>query len=312
MKELFQYKYAIVGIGILLVLIGISVYTVIAIPYEQATYLWRGGEGIWLDYPRNAMPSWINIFLPKKLPETIILDTQKDQKSVTKVIIPFGEKMSSVRIEFTFNYPYDDFPSEINLFYSANYNESSPHLTIYWIKPGGQEFKLRELTLRKSGAYYISNDGRLAQRLHDYLYQKIGKDPNYAINPDIGLFVVEDESAARSETVTPLKGKYFMVIEGTLFEKNSDVNVKLVVYGKVYGPAGTDHLRRDLSIALLWGTPIALSFGVIAALSIAMIQITIAAISAWFSGRIDFIVQKVTEVEKYHLTSCWLYADSKK
>ena len=296
LKELFQYKHAIVGMGILLVLIGISIYTVIAIPYQQATYLWRGGEGIWLDYPRNAMPSWINIFLSKKLPETIILDTQNDQKGVTKVIIPFGEQMSKVRIEFTFNYPYDDFPSEINLFYSASYNTSSPHLTIYWTKPGGQEFKLKELTLRKSGAYYISNDGKLARRLHDYIYQKIGKELNYAMNPDIGLFVVEDESAARIETVSPLKGKYLMVIEGTLFEKNADVNVKLVVYGKVYGPAGTDHLRRDLSIALLWGTPIALSFGVIAAVSIAIIQMLIAAISAWFSGKVDFIIQKITEV----------------
>jgi len=296
LKELFQYKYALVGIGILLVLIGISIYTIIAIPYPQATYLWRGGEGIWLDYPRNAMPSWINFILPKKLPETIILDTQGSQKGVTKVVIPFGEQASKVRIEFAFNYPYDDFPSEINLFYSSDYNVSSPHLTIYWVKPGGQEFKLRELTLRKSGAYYISNDEKLAQNLHDHLYQKIGKEPNYAVTPEIGLFVAEDESASKLETATPLKGKYLVVIEGTLFEKNSDVNVKLVVYGKVYGAAGTDHLRRDLSIALLWGTPIALSFGVIAALSIAMIQIIIAAISAWFSGRIDFIVQKVTEV----------------
>ena len=295
-KELFQYKYAIVGIGILLVLIGISIYTVIAIPYHQATYLWRGGEGIWLDYPRNAMPSWINIFLPKKLPETIILDTQRSQKGVTKVIVPFGEQASKIRIELTFDYPYDDFPSEINLFYSAKYDSSSPHLTIYWIKPEGQRFKLRELTLRKNGAYYISNDGKLARKLHDYFSQKIGEEPNYMMSPEIGLFAVEDESALKLETATPLKGRYLMVIEGTLFEKNSDVNVKLVVYGKVYGPAGTDHLRRDLSIALLWGTPIALSFGVIAALSIAMIQIIIAAISAWFAGRVDFIVQKITEV----------------
>ncbi len=37
----------------------------------------------------------------------------------------------------------------------------------------------------------------------------------------------------------------------------------MILYGKVHGIAGTDHLRRDLKVALLWGTPIALAFGLI-------------------------------------------------
>ncbi|RLG94830.1 ABC transporter permease, partial [Candidatus Bathyarchaeota archaeon] len=118
----------------------------------------------------------------------------------------------------------------------------------------------------------------------------------YAVSPEIGLFAREDSSILRVETASPLKGRYKMLIEGTIFERNVDVDVKLIVYGKVYGVAGTDHLRRDLSIALLWGTPIALSFGVVASVTIAMIQMIIAAISAWYSNKIDFAIQKITEV----------------
>jgi len=296
LRLILQYKCAVAGLGILILLIGISIYTVIAIPYSEATYLWRAGEGIWLECPRNAMPSWINLFLSKKLPETIILDTRRGGVGAKKVIIPFGERASKLRIELEFNYPYDDFPSEINLFYTANYSRSSPHLTIYWIKPGGKEMRLKELTLKKSGAYYISNDEKIAWRFHDYIYKKFGEEPNYAISPEIGLFAREDNSILRVETVSPLKGKYKMLIEGTIFERNVDVDVKLIVYGKVYGVAGTDHLRRDLSIALLWGTPIALSFGVVASVTIAMIQMIIAAISAWYSNKVDFVIQKITEV----------------
>jgi len=286
----------VAGIAILLILVGISIYTITTIPYERATYLWQAGKGIWLDNPRNALPSWMNLFLPKKLPETIILDTAEKQRGVTKIVVPFGKTMSKVIMELTFNYNYDDFPSEINLFYSSKFTSTPPQLTVYWVKPNGEKFKLKDLTLSEKGAYYISNDEELAKTLINHIREKLGEEPEYGITTEIALFAKEDKSILKKETVSPLKGKYRMAIEGMLFEKDSDVNVKLVVYGKVYGMAGTDHLRRDLMIALLWGTPIALSFGMTAALSIAVLQMIIAATSAWFGGRVDFILQRLTEI----------------
>ncbi|MEM2130496.1 MAG: ABC transporter permease, partial [Candidatus Bathyarchaeia archaeon] len=177
LREIFRYKLAAAGIGILIILIGISIYTIIAIPYDVATYLWRGGEGIWLDCPRNALPSWVNIFLSKRLPETIVLDTQKEQRGVTKVIVPISEDMSKIRIEFSFDYNYDEFPSEINLFYTATYDKRSPLITVYWAKPGSQQIKIKDIVLRQSGAYYISIDEMLANNLQTYISQKIGGTP---------------------------------------------------------------------------------------------------------------------------------------
>lgn len=87
-----------------------------------------------------------------------------------------------------------------------------------------------------------------------------------------------------------------MIIEALFREESADFDAKLVVYGKVHGIAGTDHLRRDISIALLWGIPIAMTFGTVAAVAVTMLQLLIAAISAWYRGFIDSIVQRFTEI----------------
>ncbi len=93
-----------------------------------------------------------------------------------------------------------------------------------------------------------------------------------------------------------VKGTYTLKIEAVTFDKNADVSAELVVYGQLAGWAGTDHLRRDLGVALLWGTPIALLFGLLAAVGTSLLQLIIAAISAWFGGWVDMILQRITEI----------------
>ncbi len=296
LKELRFYKSAMLGTGIITFLIAVAVYTIVTIPYGEAVELWKAGEGLWIDNPRNAQPSWVNLFSSKKLPETIILDTRKGGAGIGKVIIPVRGGMSRIRIEASFDYQYDDFPSEVNLFTTAKYNRTSPHISVYWVKPNGQKIKLKELGVKRTSAYYISIDHELSKRLQSYLEDKVGGEMEYEVTPEIALFAVEDESALKLETVKPMKGRYKLLIEGLFFERDCDVNIKLVVYGKVYGVAGTDHLRRDLRIAILWGTPIALAFGVTASVSVAVIQMIIAAVSAWYGGSVDFLLQKATEV----------------
>jgi peptide/nickel transport system permease protein len=61
-KELFKYPSAIAGAIIILVLVGISIYAVIAIPYSRAIVLWRGGEDIWYQNPKLVPPEWTNFF----------------------------------------------------------------------------------------------------------------------------------------------------------------------------------------------------------------------------------------------------------
>jgi len=295
-RQLLLYKSATVGLAIILGLIAISIYTVFSIPYSDAIKLWRAGEQYWLDTPRNALPSWVNLFLSKKLPETIILDTENPQVGVSKAIISAGEESSVIKVEFVFDYRYDDFPSEINLFFKSSYNSSPPRLTIHWVKPNGEDIVLKSMLVAKDDRYYISNDEKLAKRLRSTFSVKLNRTIGYDLPISVLLFAQEDESLLDPGTAKVMKGTYRLWIDGIAFEKDVKLDAKLVVYGKVYGWAGTDHLRRDLGIALLWGTPIALSFGITASVSVALIQIFIGALCAWFGGKVDTVLQRVTEI----------------
>jgi hypothetical protein len=55
-------------------------------------------------------------------------------------------------------------------------------------------------------------------------------------------------------------------------------------------------VRRDLSVALLWGTPIALAFGLLAALGTTITTMFIAAFGVWYGGAVDSTIQRITEV----------------
>ncbi len=113
-----RYTSALVGITLILALVGLAVYGVIAIPYNEALRLWRGGEGIWIESPRNAQPEWINLFPGKNLPVTMALDSREGD---TKQAQPWSDGLKSVRISLAFDYTYDDFPSELNLFFNAKF-----------------------------------------------------------------------------------------------------------------------------------------------------------------------------------------------
>ena len=101
---------------------------------------------------------------------------------------------------------------------------------------------------------------------------------------------------SETEQLTAVPGKYEVIIEGVAFEENSTVDAELVVYGKVYGWAGTDHRRRDISIALMWGAPIALAFGLLAAVGTTFTTMIIAAFGTWYGGWVDEVIQRITEV----------------
>jgi peptide/nickel transport system permease protein len=275
-KELLRYPSAIAGLVILLLLLGLSVYSVIAIPYQRAISLWRGGEEYWYQNPKLAGPAWLNYFTKKKLPVTIILNSAN--ATAEKVIKP-GTSSSLVTITYTFDYQYDAFPQEVTLFFTPKFINQQPFVNITWTRPDGKTIRIGEFSVGTGQTFPFSQDSKLQRRL--------GDQP-----PVEGLFGADPESADK----TPLKGTYTLKIEGVTFDPGSDLDAELVVYGQLDGLAGTDHLRRDLMVALLWGTPIALAFGLVAALGTTLLTMVIAAVGSWMGGWLDEIIQRITEV----------------
>lgn len=275
LKVLRQHPSALVGVLIIFGLVCLAIYAVIAVPYDEAIRLWRGGEGVWSDSPRNALPKWVNMFPGTNLPETIVVRT-KDGAGKSVEAVSAGIK--TLKITMPLDYCYEDFPSELALFFEARYEERRPEISMLWLTPNSRKIALGERILPAKERYSLSLDQRLTERLGGQV-------------PEVGLF---GDPTVQKPAV--LKGKYKLTIEAVLFEEASDIDAKFVVYGKVAGLAGTDDRRRDLWIALLWGTPIALAFGLLAAGGTTVTTLIIAAIGAWYGRWVDAIIQRITEV----------------
>jgi len=275
-RQLFRYPSAVAGLSIILLLVVLAVYTLIAIPYDDAIRLWRGGEEVWGESPRLAQPTWTNLFRRNDLPDTLVLDTAAGTAS--KELVSSSDKGNEYLFEFTFDFPYADFPQELSLFYTAKYKEKDPFISMTWLTPDGREVRIADFSIKSSGSYRFIQDEKLLRRLN-------------GIPVEQGLFVDPD-----AEVPFLLQGEYTLRVEVLGFEPDTVVDAKLVVYGKVYGLAGTDHRRRDITVALLWGTPIALSFGLLAALGTTVTTMFIAAVGVWFGGWVDEAIQRITEV----------------
>ncbi|MFO7943616.1 MAG: ABC transporter permease [Anaerolineales bacterium] len=278
LRELTRYPAAILGGILILALIVISVYALVSIPYTEAVRLWRGGEDVWYDLPKTAAPAWSNYFRAKKVPKTISLSSQDE--GVEKTVEEGSGDRTEVDFSFTFDYQYDAFPNELTLFYNTQYEEKKPHVNLTWITPEGEEIRVGSMSAENGSSYIFSQD--------EVLFRRLGR----ALRPDEVLFA-KDPNAEDPE---PLKGTYTLRVEGSVFEPESELDAELVVYGDVYGIAGTDHRRRDLRVALLWGTPVALMFGLLAAVGTSITTMIIAAFGTWYGGWVDSVIQRITEI----------------
>jgi peptide/nickel transport system permease protein len=275
-KEIFRYPTVIVGVLIILALVGISIYAVIAIPYDKAVSLWRGSEADWYKNPKNAAPVWFNWFRKDKLPETI--DLLSSDPAVTKTV-KTADPGKAINYSIPIVYNFDSFPVDMSLYLTSNYDTKSPFVGLTWVAPDGKETRLGNFTITNKFTYRFNQDDKVTRKLGGLV-------------ASTGLFTdLKDKTNPKV-----VKGTYHLKIEAVTFDPTADLSAEVVLYGKLAGWAGTDHLRRDLSIALLWGTPIALLFGLAAAVGTSLSQLIISGVGAWFGGWVDMLLQRITEV----------------
>lgn len=282
LRQIRQFPSAIAGLAIISLLIIVSVVTPLVMPYSEAIRLWRGGEDVWAENPRNAWPVWQNWFSAVKRPETIVFKSAEGDGEQT--VENLSADTREVIYTYEFDYQYDEFPPELILFANANYQSKQPHMELTWITPDGREIRAGEFSPSASSSFRFSQDDRLQRRLE----RSTGIEDVLA---EQGLFDDPEQDGLQV-----LKGTYTLQVSALLFEEGATVDNTFVSYGLVHGIAGTDHRRRDLSVALLWGTPIAMSFGLIAALGTTVISLCIAAFGVWYGGLIDATIQRITEV----------------
>lgn len=310
-RRLRSYPSAIAGLIMVMFLLALSGITVLAIPYGEAVRLWRGGEGVWDENPELARPVWIRYFTSRKIPETIRRDSREGGKDTNDQ--PDGTREVQIRLQFDF--PYDEPPTEVGLWLMAKYEEAQPLVTLKWRRPDGKTIEFEDRMAGRKERYYLTRDERLREKLkarsvEEALFCAPPEDPAPVECPrcrktfeipraEVGKRSCEecrDVLSEKNNGPGVVRGTYELSASALVFEPAGDFDLRLVVYGKLHGIAGTDDQRRDLLVALLWGTPVALLFGLLAAVGTTVFALIISATGAWFGGLFDSVIQRITEV----------------
>jgi len=289
LREIARYPLAVVGVMIIFLMIGVSIYTVFAIPYPEAVHLWQANRPQSRGLPENARPTWINFFRSKDLPPNIVLSSQAGT-AIKKVISAEGG-VKKITLLYSFKYPYGDFPKDLAIDFNSQFTAKRPFVTLTWKTPDGRKFDLGSFSLKPLQTFVLSQDAPKElldpeKNQQKFLMGGQGGHPAVEVlfaNPNF-------------EQPTPVAGRYLLQIDGLVFEDESDLDAEMILYGGVYGLAGTDHMRRDLMVALLWGAPIALAFGFLGAIATTLTSMTLAAAGVWFGGRVDQVIQRMADI----------------
>ncbi len=252
-QEFLKSKMGIAGITILAILVATSIITIIAIPLETFQE-WNNPEN-WISYPKVATPVWVNFFMAEKIPEHMILESPNIETNSQGAI-------SLASYQFGLIFEYDDFPNDFIYEFSAEYHDS-PLLQMSVIRPDGIKLELLSTSLPFSSSKTIHSERIFST---DSAIKKNLSLQSEIFTFDLNELSSEDIVFSKTKTNESLKGKYIFLID--MYSVNSQAQIiesKLIIGGKAFGLMGTDELRRDLAIGLLWGTPLALFIGLVVA-----------------------------------------------
>jgi peptide/nickel transport system permease protein len=281
-REFVRSKIGLIGIGILASLVILSVLAAITIPID--TFKQWNNPGSWLSYPKTSVPVWVNYFMSEKIPEHLILDKP--------AIITKEDIISLASHQFGIQYHYDDFPSDFIYEFNVEYS-GSQLLQISVIRPDQSEILLLSRSLPYSDTKVVhherifSTDNSISKNIQIHFsemgfhYQNISSENMIFANIDGKV----------------LKGDYLFLVN--IYGVDEQVNIidsKLILGGKAYGMMGTDELRRDLVVGLLWGTPLALFIGVSVAVGSVISGLIYGVYSGFKGKKTDEVMMRFNDV----------------
>lgn len=273
-------KSGLVGAGMLGCLILASIITAVTIPVD--TYKQWNNPASWTELPKSAQPAWINWFSEKKIPEHKILEnppTYQKQSNTESIITQ----------KFSIDYNYDYLPDEFLLNYKTKYS-GSPVLQISVTRPDGITLELLTTSLPHSDQTTDFADKIFSTN------ESIRK--NLRLESERFSYQIQSLTAkeiifAKTDVSQVLKGRYEFTISASGVDS---FDSKLILGGKVFGLAGTDELRRDLTIGLLWGTPVALFIGIVVAFGSVVSGLVFGVYAGYKGGKTDESMMRLNDV----------------
>src|SRR5918911_1143420 len=282
-RQFISLKTGLAGIAILFFLIGLSIFAATAVPLESFKQ-WNN-PNYWIKYPKAAMPSWINVFSPTKEPEHLILRNAVIRKGL-------DEGITTLNYSYKFTFNYDHFPSDFMINYAVQYDSTPPLVDVELLRPDDNSFAITSSSLPSpQGQRYVfrdtifSTENEIRDSLRNYL-DRFSYDVDIT-RPQVMLFSAKDKPSV-------LKGTYTLKVTFSFFDQDDKVlNSEFILGGKVFGLLGTDELRHDLSIGILWGTPVALFIGLSVAIVSTFVGLFYGLIAAYKGKTIEPIMMTI-------------------
>jgi peptide/nickel transport system permease protein len=281
-KEFTKNKTGLIGIGILLTLVMISLITAVTVPID--TFKQWNNPSNWISNPKTAMPIWVNYFVAEKIPEHVIIE---NPATISKE----GE-ISVTSHQFEVEFLSDDFPNGFIYEFTAEYS-GSPLLQIHVVRPDQAKILLLSTSLPNSETKIVhserifSTDDTIRKNIQ-IQSAAMGFYREGIPNEDL-IFAGNEEKI--------LKGNYLFLVN--LYDVNEHtkiINSKLILGGKVFGIMGTDELRRDIMVGLLWGTPLALFIGISVAVGSVMMGLIYGVYAAYKGKKTDEGMMRFNDV----------------
>ena len=283
-EEFLKNKMGIAGISILIILVAISITAIIVIPVE--TFQEWNNPKSWITYPKIAIPIWVNMFMIEKIPEHMILEKPNIQNTYQDEIVLTSH-------QFGFNFNYDDFPDDFIYIFSSEYT-GSPLLQMSIIRPDGIKIKLLSTSLPYSNSITIHSEKIFST---DRMIKKNLSLQSEKFKFTLDNLSVEDIVFSKTQINESLKGDYIFSIELYGVKSESQINEsKLIIGGKTFGMMGTDELRRDLAIGLLWGTPLALFIGLVVSIASVTIGLLYGVYAGYKGKKTDEVMMRFNDV----------------
>ena len=281
-SEFLKSKLGLTGIFILLGLIIVSFTTMAVIP-ASTFQEWNNPEK-WIEYPKTSVPSWANIFSVDKIPEHKIIFAEIFQSQKDGVFLTSQQ--------FGISFEYDDFPSDFIFETRTNYSDSQL-VQIKVIRPDGITLELLSSSLPYSESdtihdqRYFSTDSMIKKNLNTYKDQ---------FNFDFSFGVTEIIFSELNEKQVQ-KGNYIFIVDTYGIGKSAEVlESKMILGGKAFGLMGTDELRRDLAVGLLWGTPLALFIGISVSIGSVVVGLIYGVYSGYKGKKTDEALMRFNDV----------------
>ncbi|HKZ63842.1 MAG TPA: ABC transporter permease [Thermoplasmata archaeon] len=306
-REALRTKAGLFGFGMVGFLLALVIVVPVLAPYDVISS-WGESER-WSDNPYSAAPDWLDAFSATKAARTKIVEWNLLQGPTRDRVDRFTYSESNttelfkiIQLRARWTFAYDGFPQEIRL-QTLYWSTEQPVIAIEWTRPDDENVTIYQASPQRLGPNVetlslssMTQPFNVLSAVRQWAVG-VGADPVpiEKVRPHIALFAEKGPGMMDPSRAKVLKGYYSMTITVFNAEPSDKMQARFTSFGTVFGIAGTDHLRRDLFIGLLWGAPVALAFGVAAAVITVMAQVILGALGAFYGGRTDEIIQRGTD-----------------